>query len=73
MNAVATPAPVCKEKANPPVVEATPVTVAAAVPAAQPEEAASLRDWVAVLFWLVGAAILILMHFTDLIELLFRR
>ena len=37
------------------------------------EEPPLLRDWAALLIWLGGAAILLLMHVSDLVELLFRR
>ena len=44
-----------------------------AVPASQPEERGLLRDWVMLLVWLGGAAILVLMHVGDLFTLLFGR
>jgi hypothetical protein len=62
-----------QEKAIGPVVRATAVASPVAVPAAPPEEPALLRDWVTLLVWLGGAGILVLMHFIDLLDTLFRR
>ncbi|MBI1917429.1 MAG: hypothetical protein HYS12_22235 [Planctomycetes bacterium] len=73
MSTVATPAPVKQPKAVEDVVQAASVTDPAAVPSAPPEEPALLRDWVMLLVWLGGAAILILMHFTDLLAMLVHR
>lgn len=65
--------PVKKETAIEPVVQAATVATPAAIPATHPEEPALLRDWVALLIWLGGAGILVLMHFIDLLDSLFRR
>ncbi len=73
MSTATVPAPVKKEKTIEPVVQAAPVATPAALPAHQPGEPALLRDWVTLLIWLGGAAILVLMHVSDLVALLFRR
>lgn len=64
--------PIKQEKAIEPVVQSATLASPAALPATQPEEPALLRDWAALLIWLGGAAILLLMHVSDLIEWLFR-
>jgi hypothetical protein len=65
--------PIKQEKAIEPVVQAAPVASPVAIPATQPEEPPLLRDWAALLIWLGGAAILVLMHLSDLVEWLFHR
>ena len=73
MSTATVPAPVKQEKAIEPVVQAATVATPAAIPATQPGEPPLLRDWVMLLVWLGGAGILVLMHFIDLLESLFRR
>jgi hypothetical protein len=71
---IATASPPQKQaKAIEPVVQAPAVASPVPVPASPPPEPGLLRDWVSLLFWLGGAAILVLMNSIDLLEGLFRR
>jgi len=64
--------PVKSEKVIAPVVQAAAAPEAGTIPPTEPEEPALRRDWIMLLVWLGGAVILVLLHFVDLLEWLFK-